>query len=73
MFNYTFFFCRGFAFIDFERLSDAKQAKKAMEDPYIDGRRVRVDFSRSNGPHPKTPGIYLGRDRGGGSRYLNLN
>ena len=55
---------RGFAFINFLHLDDAKAAKDAMCDEVIDGKRIRVDYSRSKGPHPKTPGTYLGK--GGG-------
>ena len=36
---------RGFAFVHFESVEDAKAAKDAMCDQEIDGRRIRVDFS----------------------------
>merc|ERR1719510_1433704 len=70
---------RGFAFIYFESVEDAKVAKEAMSDQEIDGRRVRVDFSITKRAHTPTPGVYMGqptyrgrdndRDRGyGGGR-----
>merc|ERR1711988_1145951 len=73
---------RGFAFIYFESVEDAKGAKEAMSDQEIDGRRVRVDFSITKRAHTPTPGVYMGqptyrgrddrrdsyRDRGGYDR-----
>ena len=73
---------RGFAFIYFESVEDAKVAKEAMSDQEIDGRRVRVDFSITKRAHTPTPGVYMGqptyrgrdddrrgyRDRGGYDR-----
>ena len=63
---------RGFAFIYFESVEDAKVAKEAMSDQEIDGRRVRVDFSITKRAHTPTPGVYMGQptyrsrdDRGG--------
>merc|ERR550539_1078201 len=60
---------RGFSFIYFESLEDAKAAKEAMCDKEIDGRRIRVDFSITKRQHTPTPGVYMGRPsyRGGGS------
>ena len=66
---------RGFAFIYFESVEDAKVAKEAMSDQEIDGRRVRVDFSITKRAHTPTPGVYMGqptyrgRDDRGGDRY----
>ena len=45
---------RGFAFIYFESVEDAKVAKEAMSDQEIDGRRVRVDFSITKRAHTPT-------------------
>lgn len=59
--------CRGFAFINFMHLEDARCAKDAMCDKVLHGKRIRVDFSISDGPHQKTPGRYMGR---GGGRYV---
>ena len=39
-----------------------------MCDKILDGKRVRVDFSITRGPHAKTPGIYYGAPRYGSSR-----
>ena len=66
---------RGFAFIYFESVEDAKVAKEAMSDQEIDGRRVRVDFSITKRAHTPTPGVYMGqptyrgRDDDRGNRY----
>lgn len=52
---------RGFAFVYFETLEDAKQAKEQCTGLEIDGRRIRVDYSITQRPHTPTPGIYMGR------------
>ena len=52
---------RGFGFIYYESVEDAKAAKEAMTDQEIDGRRIRVDFSITRRPHTPTPGVYMGR------------
>jgi len=67
---------RGFAFIYFENMEDAKAAKESCNGIEIDGRRIRVDFSITQRAHTPTPGIYMGkptyensverRGRGGG-------
>lgn len=63
---------RGFGFIYFEGIHDARDARvrlkdspiftlqDAMNGKDIDGRKVRVDFSATSGPHDRTPGKYLG-------------
>jgi len=56
---------RGFAFIYFERMDDAITAKERAVGTEIDGQRVRIDFSITNGPHAPTPGMYMGRRREG--------
>merc|ERR1711994_475156 len=63
---------RGFGFVYFQNLDDARTAKEAMCDTEIDGRRIRVDFSVTKRPHTPTPGVYMGRptySRGAGSGY----
>jgi len=69
---------RGFAFVYYESVDDARVAKEAMCDTEIDGRRIRVDYSITKRSHTPTPGVYMGRptysrgggsDRGGGSGY----
>jgi len=61
---------RGFAFIYFESVDDAKSAKESCNGIEIDGRRIRVDFSITQRAHTPTPGIYMGKptsmDRRGG-------
>nr|XP_045615768.1 transformer-2 protein homolog alpha-like isoform X4 [Procambarus clarkii] len=66
---------RGFAFVYFESIKDAAEAKDECSGMEIDGRRIRVDFSITKRPHTPTPGIYMGRpttrggyDRGYGGR-----
>ncbi|XP_035705172.1 transformer-2 protein homolog alpha isoform X3 [Folsomia candida] len=52
---------RGFAFIYFESMEDAKAAKESCNGIEIDGRRIRVDFSITQRAHTPTPGIYMGK------------
>ncbi|XP_037090081.1 transformer-2 protein homolog alpha-like isoform X2 [Pollicipes pollicipes] len=52
---------RGFAFVYFENLEDAKRAKDDCNGIEIDNRKIRVDFSITKRPHTPTPGIYMGR------------
>jgi len=54
---------RGFAFIYFENLDDAKAAKESCNGIEIDGRRIRVDFSITQRAHTPTPGIYMGKPK----------
>uniref|UniRef100_A0A8C6MPY2 RRM domain-containing protein n=1 Tax=Mus spicilegus TaxID=10103 RepID=A0A8C6MPY2_MUSSI len=59
---------RGFAFVYFENVDDAKEAKERANGMELDGRRIRVDFSITKRPHTPTPGIYMGRATYGSSR-----
>ncbi|XP_005050939.2 PREDICTED: transformer-2 protein homolog beta [Ficedula albicollis] len=59
---------RGFAFVYFENVEDAKEAKERANGMELDGRRIRVDFSITKRPHTPTPGIYMGRPTYGSSR-----
>ena len=52
---------RGFAFVYFEDLADAEDAKQAMNGYDMQGRKIRVDFSITKRPHTPTPGIYMGK------------
>ena len=52
---------KGYAFIYYESIEDAKIAKKAMCDQKFRGRRVRIDFSITKRPHARTPGFYNGK------------
>uniref|UniRef100_A0A4W3IX06 Transformer 2 beta homolog n=1 Tax=Callorhinchus milii TaxID=7868 RepID=A0A4W3IX06_CALMI len=52
---------RGFAFVYFENVDDAKEAKERANGMELDGRRIRVDFSITKRAHTPTPGIYMGR------------
>ena len=36
---------RGFAFVTFEKIEDATEARNAMADSELDGKKIRVDFS----------------------------
>nr|2KXN_B Chain B, Transformer-2 protein homolog beta [Homo sapiens] len=42
---------RGFAFVYFENVDDAKEAKERANGMELDGRRIRVDFSITKRPH----------------------
>ena len=59
--------CRGFAFIKYENEQDATDAL-ALDNTEIDGRRIRVEKSKRDRGHVKTPGEYLGHDKGRGRR-----
>ncbi|KAH8232816.1 hypothetical protein KR026_000697 [Drosophila bipectinata] len=52
---------RGFCFIYFENLSDARVAKDACSGIEVDDRRIRVDYSITQRAHTPTPGVYMGR------------
>ncbi|KAM8713460.1 hypothetical protein ACLKA7_013728 [Drosophila subpalustris] len=52
---------RGFCFIYFENLSDARVAKDTCTGMDVDGRRIRVDYSITQRAHTPTPGVYMGR------------
>ncbi|KAH8234471.1 hypothetical protein KR038_010836, partial [Drosophila bunnanda] len=56
---------RGFCFIYFENLKDAKVAKDACSGIDVDGRRIRVDYSITQRAHTPTPGVYMGRPSSG--------
>lgn len=59
---------RGFAFVYFETVEDAKAAKDRCNGLEIDGRKIRVDYSITQRAHTPTPGIYMGKPSyGGGS------
>ncbi|XP_016839610.1 transformer-2 protein homolog alpha isoform X2 [Nasonia vitripennis] len=63
---------KGFCFVYFESLEDAKVAKEQCSGMAIDGRRIRVDYSITERAHTPTPGIYIGKPThvcggGGGS------
>ncbi|KAH8348170.1 hypothetical protein KR084_004958, partial [Drosophila pseudotakahashii] len=52
---------RGFCFIYFENLEDARVAKDACSGIEVDDRRIRVDYSITQRAHTPTPGVYMGR------------
>ena len=49
---------RGFAFVYYEDIADATEARKEMNGTELDGRKIRVDFSITKRPHTPTPGTY---------------
>lgn len=59
---------RGFAFVYFEDVEDAEEAKERIHGSVIDGNHVRCEYSISNRQHHPTPG-YMGRRTD--SRYEN--
>lgn len=52
---------RGFAFVYYQNLQDAKCAKEQCSGMDIDGRRIRVDYSITSRAHTPTPGVYMGK------------
>ncbi|XP_041104929.1 transformer-2 protein homolog alpha-like isoform X2 [Polyodon spathula] len=58
---------RGFSFVYFERIDDAKEAMERANGMELDGRRIRVDYSITKRAHTPTPGIYMGRPTHNGS------
>lgn len=63
---------RGFAFVYFQNVADAAEAKERCNGIDIDGRKIRVDFSLTQRAHTPTPGIYMGKSHPrshGGSSY----
>jgi transformer-2 protein len=52
---------RGFAFIYYEQMDDASEAREALNGVELDGRKIRVDFSITKRAHTPTPGMYMGR------------
>jgi transformer-2 protein len=60
---------RGFAFVYFENVQDAEDAKEKVHGTTIDGNHVRIEYSISNREHNPTPGVYMGRRTG--SRYYD--
>jgi transformer-2 protein len=52
---------RGFAFVYYDEIDDAREAKEKTNGVEVDGRRIRVDFSITKRPHTPTPGIYMGK------------
>merc|ERR1719383_208391 len=59
---------RGFAFVYFENVDDATEARNKMTGTDLDGKKIRVDFSITKRAHTPTPGMYMGRPTAG-SRY----
>ncbi|CAJ0931040.1 unnamed protein product, partial [Mesorhabditis belari] len=56
---------RGFAFISFVNVEDARRAKEEMGGSELDGHKLRVDYSVTKRAHSPTPGVYLGMKAGG--------
>ena len=54
---------RGFGFLTFRDLDSAVAAVDKCNGMMLHGRKVRVDFSMTKGPHQPTPGRYLGDRR----------
>ncbi|XP_058122425.1 transformer-2 protein homolog alpha-like [Anopheles ziemanni] len=52
---------RGFGFVYFQTVEEASLARSYCNGMEYHGRRIRVDFSITDRPHPPTPGVYKGR------------
>jgi len=59
---------RGFAFIYYDSIDDAEEARDKMNGIDLDGKKIRVDFSITKRAHTPTPGMYMGRPTEGSSR-----
>ena len=64
---------RGFAFVYFENIEDATEARNAMTGTELDGRKIRVDFSITKRAHTPTPGMYMGRPTTGSRSVLTCS
>ena len=53
---------KGYAFVYYDSIEDATAAKLEMNAQIIEGRQVRVDYSRTSRPYSPTPGKYMGRE-----------
>jgi transformer-2 protein len=51
---------RGFAFITYEKNSQALESIKQMNGQEFSGRQIAVEISKRNKERTSTPGIYLG-------------
>ena len=49
---------RGFAFVTFDSVDSAAEARDKLNGKEIDGREVRVDYSVTKRAHSPTPGKY---------------
>ncbi|XP_053689984.1 transformer-2 protein homolog alpha-like [Sabethes cyaneus] len=52
---------RGFGFVYFDSIEDAKVAHAQADGIEIGDRRIRIDFSATEKPHDPTPGVYYGK------------
>jgi len=59
---------RGFAFIYYEDVDDAAEARREMNGIELDGKKIRVDYSITKRAHTPTPGMYMGRPTGRSDR-----
>ncbi|CAL8073527.1 unnamed protein product [Calicophoron daubneyi] len=64
---------RGFGFVYFNHVADAKVAKNDAHGMEVDGRPIRCDFSITDRPHSPTPGIYMGRPTRRGPRRRSIS
>ena len=53
---------KGYAFVYFDAIDEATAAKTELNAQVIDGRQIRVDYSRTSRPYSPTPGKYMGRE-----------
>ena len=52
---------KGYAFLYYESVENAKTAKETMWDQEFNGGPIRIEFSNTKRPHTRTPGVYKGK------------
>ena len=52
---------KGYAFVYYKSVEDAKTAREAMNEQEFNGKHIRVNFSLTKIPHTPAPGVYRGK------------
>ena len=54
---------RGYGFAKYKNLDDAVRARDRFQGKDLNGRRIKIEFSKRTTPRDPTPGRYLGKMR----------